>query len=104
MPRIDGQHRVSGTERRLVEWVAQAKVGDALPEPWSGAYDPLESIIRTLADLGVIARAAPDADRAAIAREASVAARAWLDEHPAHGASSTDRDPPGGIDPAGAVA
>jgi hypothetical protein len=90
MQRVDGQLEVSGTQRRLVQWVAQAKVGDPLPEPWSGAYSPLESIIRTLAQLGVIARPAPDADLAAIARDASVAARAWLDEHPPQGASSTD--------------
>jgi len=88
MPRIDDHLRVSANERRLVEWVAQAKVGDSLPAPWSTARNPLESVIRTLADLGVIGRPAPDADRAAIARHASVAARAWLDEHPPGGGST----------------
>jgi hypothetical protein len=89
MQRVDGQLEVSGTQRRLVEWVAQAKVGDPLPQPWSEAYSPLESIIRTLAQLGVIARPSPDADLATIARDASVAARAWLDEHPPASTTST---------------
>lgn len=82
MPRVDGQLRVTATERRLVELVGQAKVGDALPSPWSTARSPLQSVVRTLADLSVIARPAPNADVAAVARDASVAAAAWLDEHP----------------------
>jgi hypothetical protein len=70
-------------DRLLVEWVAQAKVGDPLPEPFSYARNPLESIIRNLVILGVIKPPAPDARLAAVAQEASAAARAWLDEHPA---------------------
>ena len=70
-------------DRLLVEWVAQAKVGDPFPEPFSYARNPLESIIRNLVILGVIERPAPDARLAAVAQEASAAARAWLDEHPA---------------------
>jgi hypothetical protein len=79
----EGRPRVRLAERRLVEWVAQAKVGDPFPEPWANASDPRESVIRTLVQLGVIDRPAPDADVASVAREASAAARAWLDEHPA---------------------
>jgi hypothetical protein len=71
------------SDRLLVEWVANAKVGDPFPEPWSNASNPRESIIRTLVQLGVIAPPAPDASMAAVAKEASVAARAWLEEHPA---------------------
>lgn len=82
MPRVDAELHLTPTQRRLVEWVAQASIGDSLPAPWSMAHDPLESMIRTLADLDVIARPSPDADRAAIARAASVAAGAWFDEHP----------------------
>jgi hypothetical protein len=70
-------------DRLLVEWVATAKVGDPFPPPWSDAMNPRESIIRTLVMLGVIPRPAPDASMAAVAREASAAARAWLEQHPA---------------------
>ena len=76
------QRDVSLSDRHLVEWVAQAKIGDQFPEPWRWASDPIESIIRTLVSLGVIAKPAPDADLAAVAHEASAAARAWLQAHP----------------------
>jgi len=69
-------------DRLLVEWVASAKVGDPFPEPWSNAMNPRESIIRTLVMLGIIRLPPPDADMAAIAEEASVAARAWLERNP----------------------
>ncbi len=80
---MDAPRRVLLSERLLVEWVAQAKVGDPFPEPWSNARNPSESIIRTLVQLGVIAHPAPDASIASIAHDASPAARAWLREHPA---------------------
>jgi len=80
---VDHDPPVTPRDRMLVEWVAQAKVGDALPPPWSYARSPLESVVRTLATLGVIERPGPDASWAAVARDASVAAQAWLDEHPA---------------------
>jgi hypothetical protein len=76
------QRDVSLSDRYLVEWVAQASIGDAFPEPWRWASDPIESIIRTLVGLGVIEKPAPDADLARVAREASTAARAWLEAHP----------------------
>ncbi len=66
----------------LVEWVAQAKVGDSIPAPWSYARSPLESVVRSLAGLGVIGRPDPDATWASIARDASAAAKLWLDQHP----------------------
>jgi hypothetical protein len=75
--------RVMLRDRLLVEWVANAKVGDPFPEPWSNAMSPRESIIRTLVMLGVIALPAPDTSMAAVAQEASAAARAWLERHPA---------------------
>ncbi|MCA1682841.1 MAG: hypothetical protein LC685_02420, partial [Actinobacteria bacterium] len=59
------------------------------PEPWCTAYKPQESMIRTLAELGVIPRFAPDDDRAAIARDAGAAARAWLADHPPPGPPKT---------------
>ena len=77
-----GPGRVPLRERLLVEWVAQAAVGDPFPEPWSNAYDPLRSIIRTLVVLGVIELPPPDAKPADVAREAGVAARAWLERNP----------------------
>jgi hypothetical protein len=80
---LDEPPRVLLGERLLVEWVANAKVGDPFPEPWSNAANPRESIIRTLVALGVITPPAPDASMASIARDASVAARAWLERHPA---------------------
>jgi hypothetical protein len=80
---MDGPPRVLLSERLLVEWVAQAKVGDPFPEPWSNAGNPRESIIRTLVQLGVIGPPAPGASMASIAQEAGVAARAWLQRHSA---------------------
>ncbi len=82
MKPMDAPRRVLLSERLLVEWVAAAKVGDPFPEPWSNARNPRESIIRTLVQLGVIAPPARDASLASIAQEASVAARAWLEQHP----------------------
>jgi hypothetical protein len=76
------KREVSLGDRHLVEWAAQAKVGDQFPEPWKWASDPIESIIRTLVGLGVIDKPAPDADLAAVAQEASAAARAWLEANP----------------------
>ncbi len=73
---------VSAKDRHLVEWVAQASLGDRLPEPWSYASRPLESIVRTLAALGVIERAPQGSDWAAIAREAGPKAREWLERNP----------------------
>ena len=79
------QRDVSLGDRHLVEWVAQASVGDQFPEPWRWASDPSESIVRSLVALGVIERPAPEANLADVAREAGVAARAWLAEHPPAG-------------------
>jgi len=81
--RVDHVPPVTPRDRMLVEWVAQAKVGDALPAPWSYASRPLESVVRSLAIIGVIDPPAPDADWAAIARAASPAAQRWLEQHPA---------------------
>ena len=81
--RVDHVPPVTPRDRMLVEWVAQAKVGDALPAPWSYASRPLESVVRALAIIGVIERPPPDADWAAIARDASAAAQLWLEQHPA---------------------
>lgn len=69
-------------DRALIEWVAQASVGDPFPEPWSYASRPLESMIRTLVQLGVIDRPAPGVAMAEVARGASAAARAWLEANP----------------------
>lgn len=81
----------SKRDRALVEWVAQASVGDAFPEPWSYARSPLESIILTLAQLGVMARPAPGSEWSAIVQDATAGARRWLVEHPpdAPGPAST---------------
>jgi hypothetical protein len=73
---------VSLQDRALVEWVANASVGDRIPPPWSYASRPLESMVRTLAVLGVIERAPQGSDWAAIARGAGPAARAWLERNP----------------------
>lgn len=82
-PRHMPAPRVSSNERRLVEWVAQASVGDAIPAPWSSASRPLESIVRTLAQLGVLDRSPQGSDWAAIARGAGPKAREWLEQNPA---------------------
>ncbi len=80
--RVDGPARVSVRERLLVEWVAQAKVGDELPPPWSYSRTPLYSVVRTLMLIGVIGKPDPETPLATVAREASVAARAWLEANP----------------------
>ena len=77
-----GPATISVRDRLLVEWVAQAKVGDALPPPWSDSRSPLQSVVRTLIMLGVIDTPAPDASLASIARDASAAARVWLEDNP----------------------
>lgn len=74
--------RVSPKDRLLVEWVAQAKVGDPLPAPYCYASSPLESVIRNLAILGVIPRPGPDQTWASMAVAASAAAQVWLEAHP----------------------
>ncbi len=76
------QREISLSDRYLVEWVAQAKVGDAFPEPWKWASDPIESIIRSLVQLGVIEKPSPDVDLATVATEAGASARAWLEANP----------------------
>jgi len=80
--RIDDVARVTPRDRMLVEWVAEAKVGDALPPPWSYSRTPLYSVVRTLMLIGVIGKPDPDTPLATVAREASVAARAWLEANP----------------------
>jgi hypothetical protein len=77
--------KVSAKDRALVEWVAGASVGDTIPQPWCYASRPLESIVRTLATLGVIERAPQGSDWAAIARTAGPHARAWLERNPPAG-------------------
>jgi len=83
--RVDGPVSISVRDRLLVEWVVQAKVGDALPAPYCYASSPLESVIRTLAILGVIKRPERDRTWTSLAVEASAVAQAWLERHPADG-------------------
>jgi hypothetical protein len=64
----------------LVEWVANAAPGDPFPEPWSHAHSPLQSMVRQLVELGVIPPPAPGTPVATIARDATTAAKAWLQE------------------------
>jgi hypothetical protein len=73
---------VRQSDRRLVEWVANAKPGDPFPEPWSHAHSPLQSMLLQLADLGVMQPPAPGTDVATIASDASAAAKRWLEQHP----------------------
>lgn len=70
------------SDRRLIEWVAQASVGDAFPEPYSFASSPLESVILTLVSRGVMNKPTPGTDWAAVAAEASTSAQAWLEQNP----------------------
>jgi hypothetical protein len=66
----------------LIEWVAAAKPGDRFPEPWCQAHDPPGTMVRRLTELGVMAAPAPGSDPAAVAGEASEAAKLWLERHP----------------------
>jgi len=79
------------SDRLLVEWVANAAPGDPFPEPWSQAHSPLQSIVRQLVELGVIEPPAPDTPVATIARDATAAAKAWLEQHPP---TAPQSDPP----------
>jgi hypothetical protein len=72
---------VSLGDHRLVEWVAQASVGDGFPEPYCWARNPLQSVILTLTDLGVMDRPAPGAEWAQIAEEATASAQVWLQKN-----------------------
>ena len=81
-PPASGPASLGIRDRALVEWVAQAAVGDPFPEPWSYASQPLVSMIRTLMQLGVIEQPPPDAPLAEVARGASAAARTWLEANP----------------------
>lgn len=74
---------MSSRDRALVEWVADASPGDRVPEPWRWARSPTRSVILTLVDLDVIVNPKPGTDLDVVVREASEAARAWLDAHPA---------------------
>jgi hypothetical protein len=78
----DIAHPVSAKDRALVEWVAGASVGDKIPPPWCYASNPLESMVRTLAMIGVLPRAPQGSDWASIARGAGPHARAWLESNP----------------------
>ena len=70
------------SDRLLVEWVANASPGDPFPEPWSQAHSPLRSMISHLVEIGVLRPPARDASVATIARDATAAAKAWLEQHP----------------------
>jgi hypothetical protein len=83
--------RLTATERALVAWVAQAQVGEPLPEPWRWARNPMESVIRTLVEIGVMQPPAAGTQSGAVADEAAVAARRWLAEHSDDDQQSTAR-------------
>lgn len=70
------------SDRLLVEWVAQAAPGDAFPEPWSYAHSPLQSMVRHLVELGVLEPPVTGTPVAQIARDATAAAKLWLERHP----------------------
>lgn len=87
------RQEVALSDRRLVEWVAQASVGDAFPQPWSWARSPLESVILTLSDLGVMQRPARGTQWPDIVQQATVAAQAWLQANPEPGSPPPDPRP-----------
>ena len=70
------------SDRLLVEWVAKAAPGDAFPEPWCHAHSPLRSMVSHLVELGVLQPPAPDTPVATIAKDATAAAKRWLEQHP----------------------
>lgn len=73
--------QVAPSERKLVEWVAEQS--GEMPEPWSYAMKPEESVLRTLVSVGVIRVPGPGADMGALIGESSDAAKAWLEQNPA---------------------
>ncbi|HEX4344235.1 MAG TPA: hypothetical protein VHZ31_01615 [Solirubrobacteraceae bacterium] len=74
--------RVQHGDWLLVEWVATAQPGDPFPAPWCHAHDPLDTMIGLLVEFGVMPAPAPGTDVPTIAREASAAAKLWIEEHP----------------------
>jgi hypothetical protein len=72
---------LTATEWSLVRWVAQASVGEPLPEPWRWARSPMESVIRTLVEIGVMDPPPANVEWGAVAGEAAAAARRWRAEH-----------------------
>jgi hypothetical protein len=70
------------SDRALAEWVANAKPGSKYPEPWCQAHSPLQSIIAHLAELGVMELPKPGTDIAQVARDATAAAKDWLERNP----------------------
>jgi hypothetical protein len=70
------------SDRLLVEWVAKARRGDPFPEPWAQAHSPWHSMVSHLVELRVLQAPAPDAPVATIAREATAAAKVWLEQNP----------------------
>lgn len=79
---VPAPDRARRGEWLLVQWVATAQPGDPFPAPWCHAHDPLGTMIGQLVDIGVIAQPSPGTDVATIARDASAAARVWLERHP----------------------
>jgi hypothetical protein len=77
-----GPERITPYDRALVEWVADASVGDKIPEPWKWASSPTQSVILRLVDLRVIKAPVHGTDNGDVVREAAVAAQAWLEAHP----------------------
>lgn len=65
-------------DRQLIEWVARAKPGDRLPDPYFAAQDYGRSIIHRLVELGVMDEPSPADEVAAVFERAGSAARDWL--------------------------
>jgi hypothetical protein len=74
--------RVRRKDWLLVEWVATAKRGAPYPEPWCHTHSPLLAMVAQLIELRVMEQPAPGTDVATIAREATAAARQWIEQHP----------------------
>ncbi len=98
-PQRSARIEPSASDRRLIEWVANAAVGDPFPEPWSYCSSPLESIVLTLSDVGVMQRPARGTEWSAIATEATTAAKRWLDENPPPPAKPWVAPPPRSFGP-----
>ena len=68
-------------DRALIEWAANANVGDVLPKPYRHMYGT-QALIQRLVNLGVMAEPPAGSLISDAAVRAKEAATQWLSEHP----------------------
>jgi hypothetical protein len=77
------------TDREVIEWAANAQVGDKLPDEFCNVLGPMtdfsrgmDRMVRRLVEAGVMPEPAIGVSRSAVALQATAASREWLATHP----------------------